>query len=133
MHRDPRGERDLDVVITDWTEAMYACGAVGHDDVLHGNTLLRGFLMRSRLDADIAFRVLDEPSSSELDRGYTKEWMNSRRVPARGTQRAHHAVDVSAAGRHRSATGTRVFAAPTRAARDVTEEATASAALARHR
>ncbi|MEV6240838.1 nucleotidyltransferase domain-containing protein [Lentzea sp. NPDC051838] len=46
---------EIDVVVTDWTALMYACGAVSHLDVRRGAVLFRVFLMRSTLQVDIAF------------------------------------------------------------------------------
>ncbi len=48
-------DREMDAVVEDWTDLLYACGAVSHLDVRRGEILFRVFLMRSTLQVDIAF------------------------------------------------------------------------------
>ncbi|MEU7477644.1 nucleotidyltransferase domain-containing protein [Lentzea sp. NPDC042327] len=48
-------DRDMDAVVEDWTDLLYACGAVSHLDVQHGATLFRVFLMATTLQVDLAF------------------------------------------------------------------------------
>ncbi|SER51579.1 hypothetical protein SAMN05216188_11273 [Lentzea xinjiangensis] len=48
-------DREMDAVVADWTDLMYACDAVSHVDVRRGAVLFRVFLMRSTLQVDIAF------------------------------------------------------------------------------
>ncbi len=48
-------DRERDAVVKDWTELLYACGAVSHLDVHHGATLFRVFLMRTTLQVDLSF------------------------------------------------------------------------------
>jgi len=48
-------DREMDAVVKDWTDLLYACGAVSHLDVRRGEILFRVFLMRSTLQVDLAF------------------------------------------------------------------------------
>jgi hypothetical protein len=48
-------DRERDAVVEDWTELLYARGAVSHLDVHHGATLFRVFLMSTTLQVDLAF------------------------------------------------------------------------------
>ncbi|ANZ38197.1 hypothetical protein BBK82_21155 [Lentzea guizhouensis] len=57
-------DREMNAVVKDWTELLYACGAVGHLDVHHGATLFRVFLMRTTLQVDVAFWPADEFGAS---------------------------------------------------------------------